>query len=122
MHIVSESQLDAVTAVSGSGPAYIFLFVEALVDAGVAAGLSRAVATDLAVQTMAGSVTMLTDRMAADRAELAAGGRPAQTPLPLSCVRPSPRRAAPLLLACGNSSVVGCVPRSMRPFRRQNPF
>lgn len=59
---VPESQIDAVTAVSGSGPAYFFLFVEALVDAGVAAGLSRAVATDLAVQTMAGSAAMLLDR------------------------------------------------------------
>lgn len=59
---VPERQIDAVTAVSGSGPAYFFLFVEALVDAGVAAGLSRAVATDLAVQTMAGSAAMLLDR------------------------------------------------------------
>jgi pyrroline-5-carboxylate reductase len=60
---VPESQLDAVTAVSGSGPAYFFLMVEALVDAGVAAGLSRAVATDLVVQTMAGSAAMLLERM-----------------------------------------------------------
>lgn len=57
--IVPEDQLDAVTAVSGSGPAYFFLMVEALVDAGVAAGLSRRAATDLAVQTMAGSAQML---------------------------------------------------------------
>lgn len=62
---VPESQIDAVTAVSGSGPAYFFLFVEALVDAGVAAGLGRAVATDLAIQTMAGSAAMLLDRRAA---------------------------------------------------------
>jgi pyrroline-5-carboxylate reductase len=60
---VPESQLDAVTAVSGSGPAYFFLLVEALVDAGVAAGLSRAVATDLAVRTMAGSAAMLLERL-----------------------------------------------------------
>lgn len=60
---VAESQLDAVTAVSGSGPAYFFLMVEALVDAGVAAGLSRSVATDLVVQTMAGSAAMLLDRL-----------------------------------------------------------
>jgi pyrroline-5-carboxylate reductase len=60
---VPESQLDAVTAVSGSGPAYIFLMVEALVDAGVAAGLSRAVATDLVVQTLAGSAAMLLERL-----------------------------------------------------------
>ena len=60
---VPESQLDAVTAVSGSGPAYFFLMVEALVDAGVAAGLSRPVATDLVVQTMAGSAAMLLERL-----------------------------------------------------------
>ncbi|MGY4654124.1 pyrroline-5-carboxylate reductase [Mycobacterium sp. URHB0021] len=60
---VPESQLDAVTAVSGSGPAYFFLLVEALVDAGVAAGLSRSVATDLVVQTMAGSAAMLLERL-----------------------------------------------------------
>ena len=58
-----ESQLDAVTAVSGSGPAYFFLMVEALIDAGVAVGLSRPVATDLAVQTMAGSAAMLLERL-----------------------------------------------------------
>ncbi|ORW21142.1 pyrroline-5-carboxylate reductase [Mycolicibacter nonchromogenicus] len=60
--IVPEDQMDAVTAVSGSGPAYFFLVVEALVDAGVAAGLSRPAATELAVQTMAGSAQMLLDR------------------------------------------------------------
>ena len=64
---VSEAQLDAVTAVSGSGPAYFFLMVEALVDAGVAVGLPRAVATDLAVQTMAGSAAMMLDRMDGER-------------------------------------------------------
>ncbi|QEN12493.1 pyrroline-5-carboxylate reductase [Mycolicibacterium sp. ELW1] len=65
---VPESQLDAVTAVSGSGPAYFFLFVEALVDAAVANGLGRAVATDLAVQTMAGSAAMLLERLDSQRA------------------------------------------------------
>ncbi len=60
---VAESQLDAVTAVSGSGPAYFFLLVEALVDAGVDAGLTRSVATDLVVQTMAGSAAMLLERL-----------------------------------------------------------
>lgn len=72
--VVPESQIDAVTGVSGSGPAYFFLFVEALVDAGVAAGLTRAVATDLAVQTMAGSAAMLLDRREA--AAAAPTGRP----------------------------------------------
>lgn len=69
---VAESQIDAVTAVSGSGPAYFFLMVEALVDAAVDAGLSRPVATDLAVQTMAGSAAMLLERL--DESAAAAGG------------------------------------------------
>ncbi|BCO37821.1 pyrroline-5-carboxylate reductase [Mycobacterium heckeshornense] len=64
---VPEAQLDAVTAVSGSGPAYFFLMVEALVDAGVGAGLSRAVATELAAQTMAGSAAMLLERIEQER-------------------------------------------------------
>ncbi|MHC9291032.1 pyrroline-5-carboxylate reductase [Mycobacterium sp. LTG2003] len=68
---VAESQLDAVTAVSGSGPAYFFLMVEALVDAAVASGLSRAVATDLVVQTMAGSAAMLLERL--DEVDAAGG-------------------------------------------------
>ncbi|MEU5842472.1 pyrroline-5-carboxylate reductase [Rhodococcus sp. NPDC047139] len=57
--VVPESQIDAVTAVSGSGPAYFFLVAEAMVDAGVALGLTRTVATDLVVQTMTGSAAML---------------------------------------------------------------
>jgi pyrroline-5-carboxylate reductase len=64
---VPEEHLDAVTAVSGSGPAYFFLMVEALVDAGVGAGLSRAVSTELVSQTMAGSAALLLDRMEQDR-------------------------------------------------------
>ncbi|WP_186241523.1 pyrroline-5-carboxylate reductase [Mycobacterium simulans] len=71
---VPESQMDAVTAVSGSGPAYFFLLVEALVDAGVAAGLSRQVATDLSTQTMAGSAAMLLERM--DQQRRTADGEP----------------------------------------------
>ena len=58
---VTEAQLDAVTGLSGSGPAYIFLVAEALADAGVAAGLPRAVAETLAHQTIRGAGTMLTD-------------------------------------------------------------
>ncbi|OBI95361.1 pyrroline-5-carboxylate reductase [Mycobacterium asiaticum] len=71
---VAEQQLDAVTAVSGSGPAYFFLLVEALVDAGVAVGLTRQVATDLAAQTMAGAAAMLLERMDSD--QRAADGGP----------------------------------------------
>lgn len=64
---VPESQLDAVTAVSGSGPAYFFLLIEALVDAAVAVGLSRPVATELVAQTMAGSAAMLLERLEQER-------------------------------------------------------
>lgn len=70
---VPEKQMDAVTAVSGSGPAYFFLMVEAVVDAGVAAGLPRPVATELAAQTMAGSAAMLLNRMAESGTAAAAG-------------------------------------------------
>lgn len=56
---LEEGHLDAVTALSGSGPAYLFLVAEAMIDAGVLLGLPREVATELAVQTLAGSATML---------------------------------------------------------------
>jgi len=85
---VPEAQLDAVTAVSGSGPAYFFLFVEALVDAGVASGLSRATATELAVQTMAGSVAMLLERT--DAGSAAVAGRPDTTAAELRALVTSP--------------------------------
>lgn len=61
--VVPEAHMDAVTAVSGSGPAYFFLMAEALVDAAVDAGLPRQVATDLVAQTMAGSAAMLLERL-----------------------------------------------------------
>jgi pyrroline-5-carboxylate reductase len=51
--------MDAVTAVSGSGPAYVFMFVEALADAGVLCGLPRAQAVTLAAQTLLGSAKMV---------------------------------------------------------------
>ncbi|WP_417398439.1 pyrroline-5-carboxylate reductase [Flexivirga alba] len=56
---VPESQLDAVTAISGSGPAYVFYVVEAMVEAGVLLGITRATATELVVQTLYGAATML---------------------------------------------------------------
>ncbi|MBJ7291352.1 pyrroline-5-carboxylate reductase [Williamsia sp.] len=59
--VVPEKQMDAVTALSGSGPAYAFLMAEAMIDAGVGLGLSRPVATELAGQTIRGAGVLLTD-------------------------------------------------------------
>ena len=56
---VPESQQDAVTAVSGSGPAYVFLLAEAMTDAAVLLGLPRATAAQLVTQTLQGSAAML---------------------------------------------------------------
>jgi pyrroline-5-carboxylate reductase len=58
---VPESQQDAVTALSGSGPAYFFFLVEAMVDAGILLGLPRALAADLIVQTALGAAVMMRD-------------------------------------------------------------
>ncbi len=74
-----ESLMDAVTAVSGSGPAYVFLLAEELARAGVEAGLPEALATKLARETVAGSGELLH-----------------QSELPSArCARTSPRPAAP---------------------------
>lgn len=58
---VPEAQQDAVTALSGSGPAYFFYLVEAMIDAGILLGLPRSVAAELLVQTALGAAVMLRD-------------------------------------------------------------
>lgn len=59
--IVPERYMDAVTAISGSGPAYLFYVVESMIDAAVMLGLPRDIATQLVVQTMYGSAKLLRD-------------------------------------------------------------
>jgi pyrroline-5-carboxylate reductase len=66
-----ERHLDAVTGVSGSGPAYVFLVAEAMIEAGVSAGLTRAVSRQLVVGTILGSARMMADT-GEDPAELRA--------------------------------------------------
>ena len=58
---VSEASMDAITAVSGSGPAYFALLAEAMIEAGILLGLSREISTQLVVQTMLGTAKQLRD-------------------------------------------------------------
>jgi pyrroline-5-carboxylate reductase len=57
--VVTEDKIDAVTALSGSGPAYFFYFIEAMVKAGVELGLTDEIASKLAIETISGSAAML---------------------------------------------------------------
>ncbi|WP_132992256.1 pyrroline-5-carboxylate reductase [Gordonia zhaorongruii] len=59
--VLPEKHLDAVTAISGSGPAYFFLMVESMIDAGVSLGLTRAQAAELSVQTVKGAGVLLSE-------------------------------------------------------------
>lgn len=59
VQFVNENQMDAITGLSGSGPAYIYMIIEALTDAGVKMGLSREVALPLAIQTLLGSAKLI---------------------------------------------------------------
>ena len=59
--VEKESQMDGITALSGSGPAYVSLFIEAMADAGVKTGLSRQLALSLASQTVLGTAKMIID-------------------------------------------------------------
>ena len=56
-----ESQIDAATALAGCGPAFVYIFIEALAEAGVSMGLSREVALQLATQTVKGSASMVSE-------------------------------------------------------------
>lgn len=69
---VAEGQMDAVTGLSGSGPAYVFLVADALIEAGVLQGLTRPVARELAVQTLRGAAELLAADPDADPGRLRA--------------------------------------------------
>ena len=62
IYVEDEDYLDMATAMSGSGPAYVFLFIEAMTDAGVHMGLSRPIAEKLALQTVKGSAAYAQQR------------------------------------------------------------
>ena len=61
IYVEDEKLIDMATALSASGPAYVFLFIETLIDAGVYLGMSRDMARQLALQTVAGSAKLVQD-------------------------------------------------------------
>ncbi|HZK43231.1 MAG TPA: pyrroline-5-carboxylate reductase [Syntrophomonadaceae bacterium] len=58
-YVVEEKHMDAVTAISGSGPAYVYLIVETLINSGVSIGLDNSLAKDLVIDTIKGSIAMI---------------------------------------------------------------
>jgi pyrroline-5-carboxylate reductase len=64
--VLPEEQMNAVTALSGSGPGFVALFAEAMIEAGVKLGLSRSDAVEMAVQTLLGTATLLSGGMSAE--------------------------------------------------------
>lgn len=64
IELANEDQLDQLGAISGSGPAFVYLFMEAMIDAGVHLGLARTVAQELVVQTVLGSAAYIKERSA----------------------------------------------------------
>jgi pyrroline-5-carboxylate reductase len=97
---VAEEFQDAVTAVSGSGPAYFFAFVEAMIEAGTKLGLSEEIATQLSVQTMVGAAKLL-----------ATSGKSAQT-LRQNVTSPNGTTAA-ALASFTSSDLAGIVEKAM---------
>ncbi|WP_225939517.1 pyrroline-5-carboxylate reductase [Nesterenkonia lutea] len=71
VHVIDESQIDALTGISGSGPAYAFYLAEQMADAGVQLGLDRALAADLAAQTIYGAGRMMVQHQRAGTADAA---------------------------------------------------
>ena len=72
VEVDDENYLDMATALSGTGPAYVYLFMEAMIDAGVHMGFSRQVSEQLVVETLKGSVAYLEARNEKDQVHVAA--------------------------------------------------